>query len=130
MNIFMRMTHPGIPEVIAQNEPASPHTEVVEGPPDLVNTKGTNEQNIQDEQIITQPFDSTSGNNTKVLVPTIEPSVPEIHQSQLSHQAFISYYLVGQDRWSKDQHIELINIISDPSEGMLTRSMLPSFQLP
>ncbi|GJX29795.1 retrovirus-related pol polyprotein from transposon TNT 1-94, partial [Tanacetum coccineum] len=26
-------------------------------------------------------------------------------------------------RWSKDQYIELVNIIGDPSEGMLTRSM-------
>ncbi|GJZ74178.1 retrovirus-related pol polyprotein from transposon TNT 1-94 [Tanacetum coccineum] len=59
---------------------ASPHTKVVEGLPDLVNTEGNNEQNIQDEQIITQPSDSTSWNNTEVLVPTIEPSVSEIHQ--------------------------------------------------
>ncbi|GJR27593.1 retrovirus-related pol polyprotein from transposon TNT 1-94 [Tanacetum coccineum] len=28
-----------------------------------------------------------------------------------------------EDRWSKDQHIELVNIIGDPGEGMLTRSM-------
>ncbi|GJX35671.1 retrovirus-related pol polyprotein from transposon TNT 1-94 [Tanacetum coccineum] len=27
------------------------------------------------------------------------------------------------DRWSRDQHIELVNIIGDPGEGMLTRSM-------
>ncbi|GJU04053.1 retrovirus-related pol polyprotein from transposon TNT 1-94 [Tanacetum coccineum] len=27
------------------------------------------------------------------------------------------------DRWSRDQHIELVNIIGDPSKGMLTRSM-------
>ncbi|GJX88602.1 retrovirus-related pol polyprotein from transposon TNT 1-94 [Tanacetum coccineum] len=26
-------------------------------------------------------------------------------------------------RWSKDQHIELVNIIGDPGKGMLTRSM-------
>ncbi|GJW73901.1 hypothetical protein Tco_0133271 [Tanacetum coccineum] len=31
---------------------------------------------------------------------------------------------MAQDRWSRDQHIELVNIIGDPSEGMLTRSML------
>ncbi|GJS60019.1 putative reverse transcriptase domain-containing protein [Tanacetum coccineum] len=30
---------------------------------------------------------------------------------------------VSQDRWSRDQHIELVNIIGDPGEGMLTRSM-------
>ncbi|GJS71793.1 retrovirus-related pol polyprotein from transposon TNT 1-94 [Tanacetum coccineum] len=28
-----------------------------------------------------------------------------------------------QDRWSTDQHIELVNIIGNPGEGMLTRSM-------
>nr|GFA64376.1 retrovirus-related Pol polyprotein from transposon TNT 1-94 [Tanacetum cinerariifolium] len=27
------------------------------------------------------------------------------------------------DRWSRDQHIKLVNIIGDPEEGMLTRSM-------
>ncbi|GJY91602.1 retrovirus-related pol polyprotein from transposon TNT 1-94 [Tanacetum coccineum] len=31
--------------------------------------------------------------------------------------------LNGSDRWSRDQHIELVNIIGDPGEGMLTRSM-------
>ncbi|GJV93260.1 retrovirus-related pol polyprotein from transposon TNT 1-94 [Tanacetum coccineum] len=30
---------------------------------------------------------------------------------------------MAQDRWSRDQHIKLVNIIGDPSEGMLTRSM-------
>nr|GEU74089.1 hypothetical protein [Tanacetum cinerariifolium] len=29
-----------------------------------------------------------------------------------------------QDRWSKDKHIELVNIFSDLGEGMLTRSMV------
>ncbi|GKE52680.1 retrovirus-related pol polyprotein from transposon TNT 1-94 [Tanacetum coccineum] len=28
-----------------------------------------------------------------------------------------------QDRWSRDQHIELVNIIGEPTEGMLVRSM-------
>ncbi|GJT86668.1 retrovirus-related pol polyprotein from transposon TNT 1-94 [Tanacetum coccineum] len=28
-----------------------------------------------------------------------------------------------KDRWPRDQHIELVNIIGDPGEGMLTRSM-------
>ncbi|GJT55790.1 retrovirus-related pol polyprotein from transposon TNT 1-94 [Tanacetum coccineum] len=50
----------------------TPHSEDAEGPSDLINTKGTHEQN---------------------------------------------------NRWSKDQHIELVNIISDSGEGMLTRSM-------
>ncbi|GJT87670.1 hypothetical protein Tco_1069387 [Tanacetum coccineum] len=29
-----------------------------------------------------------------------------------------------QDRWSRDQHIEVVNIIGDPSEGMFTKSMV------
>nr|GEX31482.1 retrovirus-related Pol polyprotein from transposon TNT 1-94 [Tanacetum cinerariifolium] len=28
-----------------------------------------------------------------------------------------------EDRWSREQHIELVNIIGNPGEGMLTRSM-------
>ncbi|GJY17349.1 retrovirus-related pol polyprotein from transposon TNT 1-94 [Tanacetum coccineum] len=31
--------------------------------------------------------------------------------------------LNGSDRWSRDQHTKVINIIGDPGEGMLTRSM-------
>ncbi|GJZ03479.1 retrovirus-related pol polyprotein from transposon TNT 1-94 [Tanacetum coccineum] len=33
-------------EVIAPNEPEIPHTEDSEGPPDLINTEGTHEQNV------------------------------------------------------------------------------------
>ncbi|GJY25063.1 retrovirus-related pol polyprotein from transposon TNT 1-94 [Tanacetum coccineum] len=44
-----------VPEVIASNEPHIPYTEDAEGPLDLINTEGTHEQNVQDEQIITQP---------------------------------------------------------------------------
>ncbi|GKC23938.1 retrovirus-related pol polyprotein from transposon TNT 1-94, partial [Tanacetum coccineum] len=83
-----------VPEVIALNEQDNPHNEVVEGPPDPTNTEGIQEQNVQDEQISNQPTEETSGNNTET-----------------------------SDRWSKDQHIELVNIIGDPGEGMLTRSM-------
>ncbi|GKD37185.1 retrovirus-related pol polyprotein from transposon TNT 1-94, partial [Tanacetum coccineum] len=79
-------------EVIAPNEPDIPHTKDTEGPPDLINTEGTHGKNVQNNQMITQPTDIPSGNNT-------------------------------EDRWSRDQHIELVNIIGDPGEGMLTRSM-------
>ncbi|GJW33332.1 retrovirus-related pol polyprotein from transposon TNT 1-94 [Tanacetum coccineum] len=81
-----------VPEVIAPNEPDIPHTEDAESPPDLINTEGTHEQNVQDEQISIQSTEGPSGQNTK-------------------------------DRWSKNQHIELVNIIGDPGEGMLTRIM-------
>ncbi|GKC76667.1 retrovirus-related pol polyprotein from transposon TNT 1-94, partial [Tanacetum coccineum] len=92
-------------------------------PPDLINTEGTHKQNVQDEQIITQSTKGPSGNNTKVSVSIIESLVPGVLQSHISNQASTSSYLVLQVRWSKDQHIELVNIIGDPGEGMLTRSM-------
>ncbi|GJS14760.1 hypothetical protein Tco_0409232 [Tanacetum coccineum] len=40
-----------------------------------------------------------------------------------SQHASTSSYPVAQDRWSQNQHIELVNIIGDLSEGMITRSM-------
>ncbi|GJX32962.1 retrovirus-related pol polyprotein from transposon TNT 1-94 [Tanacetum coccineum] len=83
-----------VPEVIAPNEPDIPHTEDAEGPPDLINTEGTHEQNFLDEQIITQTIEGPSCSNP-----------------------------APQDRWSKEEHIELMNIIGDLGEDMLTRSM-------
>ncbi|GJX28201.1 retrovirus-related pol polyprotein from transposon TNT 1-94 [Tanacetum coccineum] len=81
-----------VPEVVAPNEPGILHTEDTEGPPDLINTEGIHEQNIQNDQMITQPTDVSTGSNT-------------------------------EDRLLRDQHIKLVNIIGDPGEGMLTRSM-------
>ncbi|GJU87077.1 retrovirus-related pol polyprotein from transposon TNT 1-94 [Tanacetum coccineum] len=81
-----------VPEVIAHNEHEILHTEDTKGPPNPINTEGTHEQNVQNDQMITQPTDVPSRSNI-------------------------------EDRWSRDQHIELVNIIGDPSEGMLTRSM-------
>ncbi|GJY93002.1 retrovirus-related pol polyprotein from transposon TNT 1-94 [Tanacetum coccineum] len=85
-----------VPEVIAPNEPDIPHTEDAEGP---------------------------LGQNTEVLVSIIESSIPDVPESHISNQASISSHPAPQDRWSKDQHIELVNIIGDPYEGMLIRSM-------
>ncbi|GJZ83008.1 hypothetical protein Tco_0648181 [Tanacetum coccineum] len=53
----------------------------------------------------------------------VEQLVPEVPQSQYTNHASTSSYPVAQDRWLRDQHIELINIIGDLGEGMLTRSM-------
>ncbi|GJZ99860.1 hypothetical protein Tco_0672411 [Tanacetum coccineum] len=47
----------------------------------------------------------------------------DVPRSQISNKASTSSHLVPHDRWSKDQHIELVNIIGDPCEGLLTRSM-------
>ncbi|GKD73322.1 hypothetical protein Tco_1331604 [Tanacetum coccineum] len=49
--------------------------------------------------------------------------VPEVTLSHITNQASISSHPVPQDRWSRDQHIELVNIIGNPGEGMLTRSI-------
>ncbi|GKE66033.1 retrovirus-related pol polyprotein from transposon TNT 1-94, partial [Tanacetum coccineum] len=43
--------------------------------------------------------------------------------SYITNQASTSSHPVPQDRWLRDQHIKLVNIIGDPGEGMLTRSM-------
>ncbi|GJT33857.1 retrovirus-related pol polyprotein from transposon TNT 1-94 [Tanacetum coccineum] len=65
----------------------------------------------------------SSRNNTETSVPSTEPSVLEVTQSQITHHASTSSHSVPQDIWLRDQHIELVNIIGEPSEGMLTRSM-------
>ncbi|GKB37944.1 retrovirus-related pol polyprotein from transposon TNT 1-94 [Tanacetum coccineum] len=85
-----------VPEVIAPNEPDIPLTKDTEGP---------------------------LGNNTEVSISINESLVPDVPWSHISNQTSTSSHPVPQDRWSKDQHIELVNIIGDPGEGMLTRSM-------
>ncbi|GKB23194.1 retrovirus-related pol polyprotein from transposon TNT 1-94 [Tanacetum coccineum] len=70
-----------VPEVIAPNEQDNPQTEDVKVPPDQEITEETHEQNVQDKKIINQSTKGPSGNNTELSV------------------------------WSKDQHIELVNII-------------------
>ncbi|GJY98484.1 retrovirus-related pol polyprotein from transposon TNT 1-94 [Tanacetum coccineum] len=112
-----------VPEVIAPNEPEIPHTKDDEGPPDPINTEGTHEQNVQNDQMITQPTDVPSGNNTEVLGSITEPLVPDVTLSHIINQASTSSHHVLQDRWLRDQHIELVNIIGNPGKGMLTRSM-------
>ncbi|GJY54792.1 hypothetical protein Tco_0446456 [Tanacetum coccineum] len=47
--------------------------------------------------------------------------VLDVPQSLISNQASTSSHHVPQNRWSKDKHIELVNIIGDPGE--VTRSM-------
>ncbi|GJZ99781.1 RNA cytidine acetyltransferase 1 [Tanacetum coccineum] len=69
---------------VALNEHETPHTEDAEGPPGLINTKGTHEQNVQDEHIITQPTEGPLGNNTEVSVSIIESLVPDIEPKKVS----------------------------------------------
>ncbi|GJU78413.1 retrovirus-related pol polyprotein from transposon TNT 1-94 [Tanacetum coccineum] len=112
-----------IPEVNAPNEHDITHTKDIACPPDPTNTKGIQEQNVQDEQISNQSTEETSGNNTETSIPITKSLVPEVIQSQNTNHASSSSHLVAQDRWSKDQHIELVNIIGDLGKDLLTRSM-------
>ncbi|GJU94985.1 retrovirus-related pol polyprotein from transposon TNT 1-94 [Tanacetum coccineum] len=77
-------------KVIALNEPEIPHTENTEGPPNLINTEGTHEQNVQNDQMITQPTDAPSGNNTEGSESITKPLVPDVTQSHISNQASTS----------------------------------------
>ncbi|GJY61584.1 retrovirus-related pol polyprotein from transposon TNT 1-94 [Tanacetum coccineum] len=79
-----------VPEVIAPNEQVTPHTEDVEGPPNLVNIEGTQKQNVQDKQINHQLIDETLGNNTETSVPITESLVPKVPQSQNTNHASTS----------------------------------------
>nr|GEW29331.1 retrovirus-related Pol polyprotein from transposon TNT 1-94 [Tanacetum cinerariifolium] len=117
-----------VPEVIVPNEHDVPLTKNIEDPPDLINTtEGTHEQNIQDNQLITQPTDVPPGNNTEVSGPITEPLVHDVTQPHIPNQASTSSHPAHQDRWSRDQHIKLLNIIGNPGEGILTRSMTAKF---
>nr|GEU76727.1 hypothetical protein [Tanacetum cinerariifolium] len=86
-----------VPKVIAPNEPEIPHTEEDEGPPDQINTEGTHEQNVQNDQMITHPTDVPSGNNTEVLGSITEPLVLDVTQPYITNQASTSSHLVPQD---------------------------------
>ncbi|GJY36910.1 retrovirus-related pol polyprotein from transposon TNT 1-94 [Tanacetum coccineum] len=79
-----------VPEVIVPNEPDIPQTEDTEGPPDLINIEGTHEQNVQNDQMITQPTNVSLGNDTKVSGFITEPLVPDVTQSHISNQAATS----------------------------------------
>nr|GEU39268.1 retrovirus-related Pol polyprotein from transposon TNT 1-94 [Tanacetum cinerariifolium] len=113
-----------VPKVIVPNKHGVPLTEYIEDPPDLINTEGTYEQNVQDDQMINQPTDIPSGNNTKVSRIITKSLVHNVTQSHIPNQASTSSYPAPQDRWLRDQHIELVNIIGNPGKGMLTRSMV------
>ncbi|GJU30910.1 retrovirus-related pol polyprotein from transposon TNT 1-94 [Tanacetum coccineum] len=70
-----------------------------------------NEQNTPHTKNVACPPDLT---NTKGI---------QEQESQITHDASTSSHHAPQDRWSRDQHIELVNIIGEPTKGMLTRSM-------
>ncbi|GJT45394.1 hypothetical protein Tco_0954109, partial [Tanacetum coccineum] len=83
----------------------------------------TEEQEVQNKLINSQPTKEASWNNIQTSVPITKPLVPEVPQSQIIHHALSSSHPDPQDRWSRDQRTKLVNIIGEPTEGMLTRSM-------
>ncbi|GJW47413.1 retrovirus-related pol polyprotein from transposon TNT 1-94 [Tanacetum coccineum] len=56
---LIKITH--VPEVITPNEQNTPLIEDTEGPPDLINTEGTHEQTVQNEQNNNQLSEVPSG---------------------------------------------------------------------
>ncbi|GKC03352.1 hypothetical protein Tco_0994962 [Tanacetum coccineum] len=52
------------------------------------------------------------GNNAETSVSITKLSVPEMTQSQITHHASTSSHLAPEDIWSRDQHIELVNIVN------------------
>nr|GFA44072.1 hypothetical protein [Tanacetum cinerariifolium] len=74
--------------------------------------------------MITQPTDVPLGNNNEVSRTITEPLVLDVTQSHIPNQASTSSHPAPQDRCSRDQHIERVNIIGNPREGMLTKSMV------
>ncbi|GJU71188.1 retrovirus-related pol polyprotein from transposon TNT 1-94 [Tanacetum coccineum] len=102
-----------VPKVIASNEPNIPHTEDTKGPPDLINTKGTHEQNVQNDQMITQPTDVPSGKHTEVSGFITESLVLDVTQSHISNQASTSSHHVPQDRWlTRSMAAKLIAVLA------------------
>ncbi|GJZ05102.1 hypothetical protein Tco_0538377 [Tanacetum coccineum] len=94
-----------IPKVMVPTQQNLPHTEEHRGFPDPPNTEGT----------------KTHGG----LVPYTKASPQNISESPITHHAPSGSFsnTHPQDKWSRDQHIEFVNIIGDLGEGMLTRSM-------
>nr|GEY16267.1 hypothetical protein [Tanacetum cinerariifolium] len=97
-------------EFLHEDDPSRQYQDIKD-PPDLINTKWTHKQNVQDDQMITQPTYVPSENYIEVSRSITKPLVHNVTQSHIPNQASTSSHLAPQDRWSRDQHIELVNII-------------------
>ncbi|GJS65872.1 retrovirus-related pol polyprotein from transposon TNT 1-94 [Tanacetum coccineum] len=106
-------------EVNAPKENDISHTEDIAGPPDLTNTEGIQEQNVQDEQIRNQPTKDTSGNNTETLIPITKSLVPKVIQSRNTNHASTSLYPVAEDRCQK---INTLNLNKKDEHGIVTKN--------
>nr|GEU33160.1 retrovirus-related Pol polyprotein from transposon TNT 1-94 [Tanacetum cinerariifolium] len=80
-----------VPEVIAPNEHDIPLIEDIEDRPDLINTEGTHELNVHDDQMINQPTDVPSGNNIEVLRLNTEPLILDLIAASASECLFVDF---------------------------------------
>nr|GEX57880.1 retrovirus-related Pol polyprotein from transposon TNT 1-94 [Tanacetum cinerariifolium] len=87
-----------VPEVIVSNEHNVPLTEDIDDPLDLINTEGTHEQNVEEDQMIIQPTDVPSRNKFEVSRSITEPLVPDVTQSHIPNQPLTSSHPAPQDR--------------------------------
>ncbi|GJS17625.1 hypothetical protein Tco_0412097 [Tanacetum coccineum] len=77
-----------------------------------------------DLQVLNETSHSESSDNlkpAKVQVSIINEQISEVAPS-LSIPSHTTNPLTPQDRWSREKHIELVNIIGDPLDGVTTRS--------
>ncbi|GJT12318.1 retrovirus-related pol polyprotein from transposon TNT 1-94 [Tanacetum coccineum] len=81
-------------------------------------TELTQEKHVH--KVITQIDQGTPHNEVVEGIPNQENT--EGTQEHSQHASTSSYH-VPRDRWSQNQHIELVNIIGDPGKGMLIRSL-------
>ncbi|GJZ98103.1 retrovirus-related pol polyprotein from transposon TNT 1-94 [Tanacetum coccineum] len=76
-----------------------------------------------DESMEAIRFTNTSEDEIGIDDSSRYPPDKFIHEDDPSRHYQINSDISCYDRWSKYQHIKLVNIIADPGEGMLTRSM-------
>ncbi|GJU94968.1 retrovirus-related pol polyprotein from transposon TNT 1-94 [Tanacetum coccineum] len=65
----------------------------------------------------------TQENHVLEVIAPNEQDIPHTEDVEDTNHASTSSYLVAQDRWSRDHHIDLVNIIGDLGEVKLIRSM-------
>nr|GFA86600.1 retrovirus-related Pol polyprotein from transposon TNT 1-94 [Tanacetum cinerariifolium] len=69
-------------------------------------------KDVQNTDPLSSPTEDTSA-----------PNVVSIIQTVTSSSVTSMATLAPQDRWSRDKHIDLVNIVGNPRAGMLTRVM-------
>nr|GEV43522.1 hypothetical protein [Tanacetum cinerariifolium] len=72
------------------------------------------------DHILDSPSPPSPQPQPPLMVSITELSVLEVTHSQITYHASRSSYPAPHDRWSRDQHIELVSIIGEPTEGELT----------